>query len=73
MGLERNKDISRYSAFKTPASAEYFFDFTDRSQIPELVELIGRVRQEGFPIVYIAGGTNCLFAFDRFPGAMVHI
>lgn len=73
MALERNKDISRFSAFKTPATAEYFFDFTDRLQIPDLLLALSQARHSQLPIAYIASGTNCLFAFDIFPGIIVHI
>ena len=73
MALERNKDISRFSAFKTPAMAEYFFDFTSRDQIPNLLQAIELARNSQLPIVYIASGTNCLFAFDHFPGIIIHV
>lgn len=73
MALERNKDISRFSAFKTPALAEYFFDLVDRAQIPDLLVALSQARTAKLPIVYVASGTNCLFAFDIFPGLFVHI
>ena len=73
MALERNKDISRFSAFKTPAVTEYFFDFTSRDQIPDLLRAIEHARDSRLPIVYIASGTNCLFAFDHFAGIIIHV
>lgn len=73
MALERNKDISRFSAFKTPATTEYFFELISRKELPELVEVLNDIRKQNLPIVYIASGTNCLFAFDHFPGIIVHI
>lgn len=73
MALERNKDISRLSAFKTPATTEYFFEFDHRDKSTELVSALAYIRSQGLPVVYIASGTNCLFAFDHFPGIIVHI
>lgn len=73
MVLERNKDISRFSAFKTPATTEYFFELSVRTEFNELVAILAKMRELKLPIVYIASGTNCLFAFDHFPGIIVHI
>lgn len=73
MALDRNKDISRFSAFKTPATTEYFYEFDHRDKIQELVAVLADIRSKRLPIVYIASGTNCLFAFDHFPGIIIHI
>jgi UDP-N-acetylenolpyruvoylglucosamine reductase len=63
--------VTAYSAFKTPATSELFFDFTDRTQIEDLLAIAKRARDAGLPILHIGAGTNCLFAFDHFPGLIV--
>jgi UDP-N-acetylmuramate dehydrogenase len=63
--------VTAYSAFKTPATAEIFFDFIDRSQIPDLLDIVKEANSKKFPILHIGSGTNCLFAFDHFPGLII--
>jgi UDP-N-acetylenolpyruvoylglucosamine reductase len=63
--------VTAYSAFKTPATTELFFDLTDRSQIADLLVMTAQARDTDLPILHIGGGTNCLFAFDHFSGLIV--
>ncbi len=67
----RNHNVLRYSAYKTPATSEYFFEFSNRSEIPALLDLVREVSERGLPIIHIGAGTNCLFAFDHFPGLII--
>lgn len=73
MELQRNKDITRYSAYKTKATSEFFVEITDISELWELANIVQKMQNELLPIVYIAWGTNLLFAFDHFKGLIVHI
>ena len=63
--------VTAYSAFKTLATTELFFDFTHRDQIGELVTIAKQATAAKLPILHIGGGTNCLFAFDHFEGLIV--
>lgn len=69
--LQTDFDVSFLSAFKTPARAKYFYDITEKGDIDELYDIISFARTEGIPFSFIAGGTNCLFAFDRYEGIII--
>lgn len=45
--------VTAYSAFKTPATTELFFDLTDRAQIADLLTLAAQARDVGLPILHI--------------------
>ena len=34
-------------------------------------EAVAVAKSAGLPVAYLGDGTNCLFAFDRFPGLLV--
>ena len=69
--IETGKDVSLLSAFKTPAFSELFFEVRDASDLPALSQSVLAARGRGLPVAYLGDGTNCLFAFDRFPGLIV--
>ena len=60
-------DVTAKSAFKTPAKSAYYFEVFSKDDLPVLSEAVLRARSEGLPVAFLGDGTNCLFAFDRFP------
>lgn len=69
--VETERDITALSGFKTPAKAAYFLNVADRRDLHALSEAVAAAKAEGLPVAYLGDGTNCLFAFDRFPGLVV--
>jgi UDP-N-acetylmuramate dehydrogenase len=63
--------VTQLNAFKTYATSQYFFDFQTQDQIWELVELVQKVHTQWLPITILWSGTNCLFAFDHYPGLLI--
>lgn len=70
--LQEDANISFLSAFKTQATTKYLFDITTTDDVMLLPELFWFAREGGLPIVIVGGGTNCLFAFDRYEGIFIH-
>lgn len=73
MEVQRNKDITRLSVYRTPATTEYFFELSDRAELSILQQAIAEAKVANLPIIFVAGGTNVVFAFDHFPGLIVHM
>jgi len=69
--LQKNKDITNYSNFKTPAKAKYFYELLDEEDINKVYELYVWAKKENLPFLIIGGGTNMLFAFDEFPWIII--
>jgi UDP-N-acetylmuramate dehydrogenase len=69
--VQINQDISSFSAFKTPAIARYFFEIKSELDIPDLLEIYRNCKNEWLPVLILGSGTNCLFAFDIFPGLVI--
>lgn len=69
--VQTERDVTALSAFKTPAKTAYFFEVATKADLPILSEAVAAARSAGLPVAYLGDGTNCLFAFDRFPGLLV--
>lgn len=69
--LEKNKDITQYSNFKTPATAKYFYEINNIDQIEELKELFLYIQKNNLNYLIISWGTNMLFAFDEFDWVII--
>lgn len=69
--LEKNKDITQYSNFKTPATAKYFYEINNIDQIEKLKELFLYIQQNNLNYLIISWGTNMLFAFDEFDWVII--
>jgi len=65
------RDVSALSAFKTPAKTAYFFEVASKADLPILSQAVSAAKSAGLPVAFLGDGTNCLFAFDRFPGLLV--
>lgn len=70
--LETNKDLSKYSSFHTPATARYFFELREKSDIEKLPDISRFARGNNLPVVFLGSGTNVVFAFDVFKGIIIH-
>jgi UDP-N-acetylmuramate dehydrogenase len=64
--LQRNKNITAYSNFKTPTRAEYFFELKEESDVDKVHEIYHFAETKGMKVLVIGWGTNMLFAFDIF-------
>lgn len=69
--LEENKDLLRYSSFHTPATARYFWELRESSDIEKLHPLHKFAKENSLPVVFLGSGTNVVFAFDVFEGVIV--
>lgn len=69
--LQEHIDITHFSAFKTVAKARYFYDITEREEALRLPEVYHFALDHHLPFIILWWGTNCLFAFDEFPGVIV--
>lgn len=69
--VETERDVTALSAFKTPAKSAYFLEIRSKSDLPALSDAVRSAKEAGLPVAFLGDGTNCLFAFDRFPGLLV--
>lgn len=69
--LEKNKDITQYSNFKTQAKAKYFYEITHLDQLQKLKEIFEYIRENNIDHLIISWGTNMLFAFEEFNGIVI--
>ena len=64
--LQKNKDITELSNFKTPASAKYYFEINSRQDVDKLFNIVQFAEKEKLKVLFVWWGTNMLFAFDVF-------
>ncbi len=64
--LEKNKDISQLSNFKTPAKAAWYFEVNSEDDLDNLKQVIDFAKSKDLKVLFIWGGTNMLFAFDTY-------
>lgn len=64
--LEKNKDITDLSNFKTKAIAEYYYEFHSLDQLEELRQIFQYIKEHNIQHLIIWWGTNMLFAFDIY-------
>lgn len=69
--LETEKDLLKYSSFHTPATARYFFELREQTEIEKLSDIQKFAKENNLPIVFLGSGTNVVFAFDLFEGIIV--
>lgn len=67
--LKNNVDITELSNFKTPAKTKYFYEFNGNLQ--EFCDILKFQKENNLQILFVAWGTNLLFAFDLFDGIVV--
>ena len=64
--IEKNKDITDLSNFKTNAIAKYFYEINYLEQLDELKKIFQYINQNNIQHVIIGWWTNMLFAFDVY-------
>lgn len=69
--LEKNKDITQLSNFKTPAKVEYFYELKEEKEVEKIYEICKWAEENNLPVLFISGGTNMLFAFDVYNGVVI--
>ena len=69
--IEKNKDITDLSNFKTKAIAKYFYEINHLDQLEELKKIFHYINQNNIQHLIIGWGTNMLFAFDIYNGIII--
>ena len=69
--LQKNKDITQLSNFKTPASARWYFELNNMTQLSEFKDVIVFAHTKKLPILLLWWWTNMLFAFDTYEGIVI--
>jgi len=64
--LERNKNITSLSNFKTKAFSEYYFEINEEKDLSKLMEISNFSNKQNLKILFVWAWTNMLFAFDIF-------
>ena len=64
--LEKNKDITKFSNFKTKAETKFYFEVKDEKDLSNLKEIIVFAKDNNLKTFFIWWWTNLLFAFDIF-------
>lgn len=71
-GVKSDQDVTTLGAFRTPAHTDWLYVFEDITKKEELMVAYRWAREKKMPVVILAGGTNSLLCFDRFPGLIIH-
>lgn len=69
--LQKNKDITELSNFKTKAFAKYYFEINNRQDVDKLFDIVQFAEKEKLKVLFVWWGTNMLFAFDIFDGIII--
>lgn len=64
--LLQNHEIGHYSGYQTRVFADYFWELTDEKDINKLAKIYKWAQDAKLPFLIIGGGTNLLFASDRY-------
>lgn len=64
--LEKNKEITYFSSFRTKAFAKYFFEIQTYDDIEKLDDILVFCKNKWIKYQFIWWGTNLLFAFDEY-------
>lgn len=64
--IEKNKDISELSNFKTKAKAKYYYEIHNLDQLDELKKIFKHIIENNTQHLIVWGWTNMLFAFNLY-------
>ncbi len=64
--LQKNKEITELSNFKTKAFAKYYFEINSEDDVFKLKEIKDFAFENKLKIIFVWWGTNMLFNFDVF-------
>ncbi len=69
--LLQNHEIGHYSGYQTRVFADYFWELTDEKDINKLAKIYKWAQDAKLPFLIIGGGTNLLFASDRYAWVVI--
>lgn len=69
--IEKNKDITQLSNFKTKAKAKYYYEFNNLEQLHELKLIFKYIQDNDVQHLIVWWWTNMLFAFDIYEGIII--
>ena len=69
--IEKNKDITELSNFKTKALVKYFYEINNLDQLDELKKIFIYINNNNIQHLIVWWGTNMLFAFDIYDGIII--
>ncbi len=69
--LQKNKEITELSNFKTKAFAKYYFEINSEDDVLRLNKINDFAFDNNLKILFIWAWTNMLFAFDIFEGIII--
>ena len=64
--LQKNKEITELSNFKTKAFTEYYFEIHNLEDVDKLKDIVYFAGEENLKILFVWAGTNMLFAFEKY-------
>ena len=69
--LEKNKNITDFSGFKTQAKSKFFFNFNTLEDLDKLRKIFKFINNNKKKYLIIWWWTNLFFAFDTFDGVVI--
>lgn len=69
--LEKDRVITLFSNFQTPARAKYFLEISWLDDLEKLYETVCWAKSQNIPTLFVSGGTNMLFAFEEYQGVVI--
>ena len=69
--LEKNKDITDLSNFRTPAKAKYYYEISSEDDLWELFQILSFSKDNSLSILWVSSWTNMLFAFELYDGIVI--
>lgn len=70
MNIKKNKSLKEFNTFGVDAVADYFLKVTSDDELSESLKYIEKNRLKYF---VLGGGSNVLFGFDKFKGAVIQM
>jgi UDP-N-acetylenolpyruvoylglucosamine reductase len=64
--LQKNKEITKLSNFKTKAFTEFYFEIHNLDDVDKLKEIVNFADKQNLKILFVGAGTNMLFAFENY-------
>lgn len=64
--LERNKEITNLSNFKTKAETKYYFEINNLDDVDKIIDIVRFAKENNLSYKILWAGTNMLFAFNKY-------
>lgn len=69
--LKQNVSIGHLTGYQTPLVAAYFFEAQNTQDLSMLHDIFLFCQTSQLPYRFLSGGTNTLFAQDRYEGVII--